>query len=302
MMNTSYTEIQNNFTTWLTTLGFGKVSVDRYPAMVGEFLTWLNMQDVIHITKLNQKHIEKYVKYLQTRPNKRYGGALSVSHLNQHFIAIDKLMEFLHQMGVENASTPTNYRIKTDKQARINNIQPFTQQEIKMLQAGIGNTYPNLSFKKRESRHEQLKLIFALHYGCGLRKNEGYQLKVKDIDFDKKTIFIKQGKNYKDRIVPMSENIYNALQQYIYNFRNLQKLPHERLFTVSLDTLGRSLKHLHKQCSNKETKAKKITFHILRHSIATHLLQNGMGIENIALFLGHSNLDTTQIYTHIISR
>jgi integrase/recombinase XerD len=61
------------------------------------------------------------------------------------------------------------------------------------------------------------------------------------------------------------------------------------------------LKDLQKICTDENMRKKRITTHILRHSIATHLLQNGMNIENIALFLGHSSLVSTQIYTHIVN-
>src|SRR5690606_29933547 len=138
--------------------------------------------------------------------------------------AIDKLCEFLHQMGMSNAPIPSNYRIKPDKQARIDKIKPFTTEEIKMLQANIIHTYSDLKFKHREAKQEQLKLIFALYYACGLRRNEGYRLTINDIDFERKTVFVKQGKGYKDRIVPMNKSVCDALQHYIYNFRNLYKL------------------------------------------------------------------------------
>jgi len=200
------------------------------------------------------------------------------------------------------APLPTNYRIATDKNQRINNIQPFTQEEIKTLQANINNTYPHFTFSQRERKHEQLKLIFALYYACGLRRTEGYKLTVNDINFDKRTIFVRQGKNYKDRIIPMNDSIYKALQHYIYNFRNLQKPKHKRLFLNTTGTLNKSLQDLQKICNSEEIQNKKLTLHILRHSIATHLLQNGMSIENISRFLGHSSLEATQIYTHIINR
>jgi len=113
-------------------------------------------------------------------------------------------------------------------------------------------------------------------------------------------VFVRQGKNYKDRIVPMSEGIYKELQDYVYNFRSKMRLNHNRLFKCSKATLRVKLKHLQAFCDDGQIKAKRIYLHVLRHSIATHLLQNGMSIENIALFLGHSSLDTTQIYTHLV--
>jgi len=283
-------------------LGFSNSVVYDFKLRAKEFFEWLDTQGVSQITKLQQKHLKNYFNYLQTRPNKRQSGGLSVSHLNHSFTAIDKLMEFLHQIGLKTAPTPTNYRLKVDKAQRINNIEPLTQQEIKELQANIPNIYPNLTYTKKEAKQEQLKLIFALYYACGLRRTEGYNLTIKDIDFDKRTIFVRQGKNYKDRIVPMNESVYKALQHYIYNFRNLQKTTHKRLFLSTTGTLNKSLKHLQKTTQNKQIQNKKLTLHILRHSISTHLLQNGMSIENISRFLGHSSLDSTQIYTHIINR
>jgi integrase/recombinase XerD len=309
-MNTNYTEIQKEYTNWLDTLGFSNGLVYDYKFRVRDFLEWLQTQGVSKINQLTDKHIKTYFDYLQIRSNKRKKAGLSVSHLNHNFCAIDKLMEFLHQMGMETAPTPTNYRLKVDKQLRINNIEPFTQQEIKILHANITNTYPHFTFIQKEAKQEQLKLIFALYYACGLRRTEGYKLTVQDIDFDKRTIFVRQGKNYKDRIVPMNKGVYKALQHYIYNFRNLQKVNHKRLFIHHTNALSRSLKELQQTTqiyaeqsrSNQVIKQKRLSLHILRHSIATHLLQNGMSIENIAQFLGHSTLNSTQIYTHIINK
>jgi integrase/recombinase XerD len=98
----------------------------------------------------------------------------------------------------------------------------------------------------------------------------------------------------------MSNGVYNALQDYVYNFRHRLKLKHNRLFISTQGILLERLKRLQKICTDENIKAKRITLHALRHSIATHLLQNGMSIENISLFLGHTSLDTTQIYTHLI--
>ena len=98
----------------------------------------------------------------------------------------------------------------------------------------------------------------------------------------------------------MNTAVCKALENYIYNFRNLLKLNHKRLFINTTGTLNDSLKDLQNVCDSEEIKSKKMTLHILRHSIATHLLQNGMSIESIALFLGHSSLESTQIYTHLI--
>ena len=189
-----------------------------------------------------------------------------------------------------------------DESQRIRRIEPFTVEEIKILQEAINHLYPHLDHEHRQLKQEQLKLVLYFFYACGLRLSEGYNLTPAEIDFNRKTIFIRQGKGYKDRIVPMSDNVYKALQHYIYNFRNQIRCGHDRLFVQKKITLSVDLHYLHQQCDNEEIKRKRLHFHVLRHSIATHLLQNGMSVENIARFLGHGCLESTQIYTHIINR
>jgi integrase/recombinase XerD len=300
MLNTSYIEIQKEYAQWLATLGFSSGTVYNFKGLAGEFMEWLQERGINTINALRTSHINTYFLHLQSRPNRRRGGGLGASHLNHNFAAVDKLMEFLHQQGVQCVPAPTNHRIPLDKQQRINNIQPLTKDEIRAMQANIGNIYPDMSHADREAKHEQLRLIFALYYGCGLRRMEGYNLTASDIDFDRKTIFVRQGKNYKDRVIPVNTNVLKALEHYVYNFRNHQRLDHKRLFVSNTNMLAKTLQDLQAATPCEALQAKKITLHVLRHSIATHLLQNGMSIESIALFLGHSSLESTQIYTHLI--
>ncbi|WP_299434335.1 tyrosine-type recombinase/integrase [uncultured Maribacter sp.] len=301
-MNSSYKTIQQEYIFWLDTLGFNQKTILNYGNRVNEFFKWLNTQNITVINLLNQNHITTFFTYQETRTDSKFKGRLSASFLNDYFSAIDKLLEFLHQMGATNTPIPTNYRITIDNDKRVRKIDPFTNQEIKILQATINELYPNYDYKHRELKQQQLQLVFVLFYGCGLRLSEGFKLTAKDLNFNKRTLFVNQGKNYKDRIIPMSEGIYKALQNYLYNFRNLVKCGHNRLFVQQQITITKDLQHLHKQCKNESIQNKRLSFHILRHSIATHLLQNGMPIENIARFLGHNSLTSTQIYTHIVSR
>jgi integrase/recombinase XerD len=300
-MNTGYTAITAEYVIWLETLGFSEGMIYDCKFRIKEFFQWLENRQIQSINQLTNKHITEYHDYLETRSHKKdKGRLLSASHLNHNFLAIDKLLEFLHQYGMENAPVPTNYRMKMDEQERIQKIEVLTQQEVKTLLGSISNTYLRFNFAERQARQYELRLIFALYYGCGLRLSEGYKLRIQDIDFDRKTVFVEQGKNYKDRIIPMSNGVYKELQDYIYNYRNRLKLKHNRLFVSKKGTLHYKLKYLQTVCDDKNIKSKRLSLHVLRHSIATHLLQNGMSIENISLLLGHSSLDSTQIYTHLV--
>jgi len=302
-MNTSYTAILKEYSHWFDTLGYNAKTRKRYTQIIGHFLDYLQANNITQINQLNTEQIRTYFEYVQTIKSRKTQEAYSIIHLNDIFFAVDKLCQFLHDMGMNNAPAPLNYRIKHDqRQENIDKINPFTIDEIKQLREAIPFTYQDKNFRQQETRHKELELIFALCYGCALRRMEAYKLTAKDIDFDRKTLFVQQGKNYKDRIVPLNDNVCHILKDYIYNFRNLLKLGHNRLFIHSLSELHCSLKEVQKATQNEEIKAKRLYFHILRHSMATHLLQNGMDIESISRFLGHSSLISTQVYTHIVNR
>ena len=300
-LNPSYNAIIEAYTEYLQTLGFAASTCYHYPFFVFQFLEYALQRNVCEINQITEKTVHDYFIYLENGTGKQTKKPFSTSTLNGTFRAIDRFLEFLYQMGVTNAVIPTNYRVYMNEIIRIQKIETFTQEEVKTLYNCIPNTYLHFPFEQRQEKHYELKLVLALFYGCGLRRIEAYKLEIQDVDFDKKTVFVRQGKNYKDRIVPMSTGVYNDLQDYIYNFRCKKKVNHNRLFLYCDALLRLKLKHLQKACNDENIKAKRLYPHILRHSIATHLLQNGMDIEHIKKFLGHSSLDTTQLYTHIIN-
>jgi integrase/recombinase XerD len=302
-MNTHYKALTEHYALWFDTLGYSPKTATRYTGIIMQFFSYLQANNINHISLLNHEHIKDYFDYVQTIKSRKTQETYSIIHLNDIFFAVDKLCQFLHDTGMNNAPAPLNYRIKIDqRQENIDKIEPFSIEEIKQLQKAIPDTYPKYSFKLQEQRHKELELIFALCYGCALRRMEAYKLTAKDIDFDRKTIFVNQGKGYKDRIVPINDNVCNTLKDYVYNFRNLLKLKHNRLFIHSLSELHNSLKEVQRATNNEQIQSKRIYFHILRHSMATHLLQKGMDVESISKFLGHSSLISTQVYTHIVNR
>jgi len=267
MKTEHYVKIHEQYVRWLDILGFSDATINGCNRNIKDFFEYLENQNILSITDLTQKHIYTYFEYLQTRPNKLYKGTgLSPTHLNHNFDAIDKLCEFLHQSGMEAAPIATNFRVKIDKEERIRNINPFTQEEIKILYNCIEKIHPRRPFRERQMQQYETKLIFALLYGCGLRRTEAYNLQIQDVDFDKKTIFIKQGKGYKDRIIPMSASVYRDLQDYIYNFRHTLKPNHNRLIFSTDQMLRLRLKQLQKACNNEKTPHASYTSAFHRHA------------------------------------
>ncbi|MBI1838359.1 MAG: tyrosine-type recombinase/integrase [Flavobacteriia bacterium] len=121
----------------------------------------------------------------------------------------------------------------------------------------------------------------------------------KKAPFDKNLLFVQKAKGNKDRYIPMSETVTQRMKLFIYQYRKSFKVNHKRAFPLTLHTLAYYAKLLF-QNSGLEYETG-TGLHTLRHSIATHLLENGMSIEQIAKFLGHSSLESTQVYTHLMN-
>ncbi len=146
-----------------------------------------------------------------------------------------------------------------------------------------------------ESKNTKYKLVLKMLYSSGVRLNELINLKREHIDPNRKTILISQGKGKKDRITILSKALSKELFDYICKteFRTRYLFESSRGKKYSQKTIQKILEK-----SSRKLK-KKVTPHMLRHSFATHLLEQGTDIRHIQKLLGHSNLETTQIYTKV---
>tara|TARA_Y100000385_G_scaffold732_1_gene790 strand:+ start:300 stop:1133 length:834 start_codon:yes stop_codon:yes gene_type:complete len=138
--------------------------------------------------------------------------------------------------------------------------------------------------------------ILAVIYSCGLRVSELINIKINDIDNNRMVINIRKSKGNKDRQVQLTNQILNLLRKYYKKY-----LPVNYLI-VGQNGGKYSTTSIQKIIKNSALKAKiykKVTPHTLRHSFATHLLENGTDIRYIQTILGHSDIKTTQIYTHV---
>lgn len=140
------------------------------------------------------------------------------------------------------------------------------------------------------------KCIVQLLYGCGLRLNELLQLKLHDVDSKNKIILIRNAKGGKDRVVMLSPLLLDSLRLYYKKY-------HPEEYLVEGQGGGpyseKSVQTIVKNAASKAGITKKVTPHTLRHSFATHLLENGTDIRYIQVLLGHKSVNTTEIYTHI---
>jgi integron integrase len=185
------------------------------------------------------------------------------------------------------------------------------------------------------------KLMVQLLYGSGLRLMECVRLRLKDIDFAYKTITVRDGKGEKDRIVPLPDSVVASLQRQIQRVRLIheedlaagcgevylpnaldrkypnaaRELAWQYLFPAfkrAIDPRGGKERRHHidssglqravKEAARNASVRKRVTCHTFRHSFATHLLQNGYDIRTVQELLGHKDVRTTMVYTHVLQR
>lgn len=141
------------------------------------------------------------------------------------------------------------------------------------------------------------RILLMLIYSAGLRSSELINLKIADIDFERSSIHIRRSKYNKDRIVPLSLYMAVGLQKYLALEQPLTWLFNGKLLgsTYSSKAIARVMREAVKEAGI----AKSVTVHSLRHSYATHLIEDGLNIITVKDLLGHSKIETTMVYLHI---
>jgi len=148
----------------------------------------------------------------------------------------------------------------------------------------------------RFTKNLKHRSVLALLYSAGLRVGEVISLELRDIDVDRRQLIVKNGKGRKDRVTVLAESFLPLLQNYLTTYQP------ERFFIENPNggqyTAGSIRSFLKRSCKEAGI-TKRVTPHTLRHSYATHLMENGVGLRHIQSLLGHAKPETTMIYTHV---
>jgi integrase/recombinase XerC len=164
----------------------------------------------------------------------------------------------------------------------------------------ITNNIENISIEENNSNNETRdKALIELIYSGGFRVSEVLNLQIKDIDFNKNLIKV-LGKGKKERIVPVGNKAILSLKNYLSIRKNLPANTHFIFLNSKNEKMSsNSAYYIINHRMKGITEIKQKSPHTLRHSFATHLLDNGADINSVSELLGHNSLSTTQIYTHI---
>lgn len=288
--NPEYLLFLKSFERWLSTLEYAPSTVTVSANYLRDFFEFLELSKLKSIREIDKTVIETYYEYLQSRKNKRQAGSLSQNYIISNINALKRFVRYLQVTGKQSFEVDLQLSSSKEYQKTI-----LTQDEIKALYQACDNS--TLGIRDRA--------MLSVYYGCGLRRDEGIQLNVTDIGLKERIIYVQKGKGNRERYVPMSVAVKEDLENYIYvarekilSFKNSKNPALFLSYRVARMHGNSLMERLHKLTQEAGIN-KEAGFHTLRHSIATHLLQSGMQLENVSKFLGHTSLESTQIYTHL---
>lgn len=283
-------------------------------AYVGWIVRYIRFHGVRHPTDLDAGDVSRFLDHLATQRN------LAPSSLNQ---ALNALV-FLYRRVLELELGALDNLARSKRTQRLPTV--LTREEVYALLAQMGHP---------------CSLVAALLYGSGLRLLECLSLRVKDVDFASRQIIVRSGKGRRDRVTLLPETLRPRLERQIAAVGSLHRADVNRgfgyvdlptAFAAKMPSAARELMwqylfsasrlcvdpaarrpiryHLHESAPQRAVRAaarkaqltKRVTCHSLRHSFATHLLEGGTDIRTIQMLLGHKDVRTTMIYTHVVDR
>lgn len=272
-------------------------TVENYDRYLARFFEHSKVKHPKDITEAKVREFRLWLNRQVTQD----GETLKRRTQNYYLIAIRAFLKFLRKRGITSLSPE---RIELAKVPQ-RDLDLITRAELNRLLAA-----PMKAFKSGETENEKIRAlrdnaILQLLFSTGLRVSELVSLD-SDIDLSKDEMSIR-GKGDKVRVVFFSPEAKKAVQKYLDNrkdldealFVNMGRNANER---NELRLTSRSVERIVKHYATRAGITKKVTPHVVRHSFATDLLQNGADIRSVQALLGHANIATTQVYTHVTDK
>jgi len=259
------------FKKYMQQLRYSPQTVENYLSCLKQFFNYYHHTDPAQLT---ERDVEQFNHEIIIT------GGLSSSYQRSMVGAIKLFYSHFsgHRMNISRLERPR-------KEHRLPEV--LSKEEVQRIIKATGNI-----------KH---KALLSIIYSCGLRIGEALNLKLKDLDKNRKLIRIEQAKGKKDRYVPYSDKLRVLLREY---YEKWEPRPKEYLFEgqyglrYTNQSAGKVMQHAMKKCGIK----KHASLHGLRHSFATHLLEAGTDVRYIQEILGHNSIKTTMIYAHVSSK
>tara|TARA_B100000676_G_C17979347_1_gene788040 strand:- start:132 stop:1022 length:891 start_codon:yes stop_codon:yes gene_type:complete len=258
--------------------GLSNNTIDAYETDLNSFIKWINKNKITNYLEVKESDINKYISYL-------FSSKLKSSSVNRKLSSLKSFYLFLVKKNHIDSS-PVSEIISPKQEKYLPASMSETEVE-KLLNS------PDI-FNDTERRD---KAMIEMLYATGMRISELVDLKITNLDLNRSVVKV-MGKGSKERLIPFGEAASEALLNYL-EFR--KKSTSKEVF---ISNRGKKITRVAfwqriKIYLTRENLKNSISPHTLRHAFATHLLNRGADLRSVQLLLGHSDLSTTQIYTHI---
>lgn len=288
-------ELSDRYLAWLAATRYAGASIRSYGTDIKWFLRYLEERGIERIADVTAETLAEYSLHLREQRNTAHKGEkIGLPHVAHRLFSIKRFFGWLAERMIILADPAEDLELPRLTVALPRTI--LTQKEAQRLVDA-----PDL--KSPDGYCDRALLEVA--YSTGIRSSELFRLKVSDFDPKNRTLFVKEGKGGKDRILPLPRIAAGYLKEYVGRVRPIFAKALKRDAGILFLTYNGSplypdgMTRTFKRTTKTAGIDKRVTCMVLRHSIASHLLENGMDIRYIQEFLGHEKLRTTQIYSKV---
>ena len=266
--------------------GWRERTVEQYRKRLLALVTYLRERGGVRAADVRPADLDGYILWMQRRGTKEATRSAAAWTIRSFF-------RWLTQTGKVLSSPAHDIARPRDEELELP-PPPLDEAEVGALLDGM---------PRRHVVDYRNRLHLELLYGCGLRASESITLNLPDLDLDRATVRV-TGKGGKERVLPLPRGVMGALRDYLALRRSLLRGPDEGALLLSQRTGCRldegTFRNWMRGLNRARRGAKRVHPHLLRHSIAVHLLRGGADIRHVQEFLGHSSLETTKIYLRLV--
>lgn len=283
-----------DYLAWLGTRNYAEATLRNRAHYVGEFIKWCAERSLTRPSEITKPILERYQRWL-FQYRKDNGQPLSFPSQIQHLLPVRAFFKWLCRHNLLLSNPASDLELPRGEKRLPKHILNAAEAERVLGAPPLG-----------ESLGLRDRAILEVFYSTGMRRMELLDLKLHDLDAERGTVMIRQGKGKKDRMIPMGERAFAWVRRYVEDARpSLAPTPDDG--TVFLTNLGTPfepgrLTQLVRDYIDAAETGKRGACHLFRHTMATLMLENGADIRFIQQQLGHAELSTTQIYTQVSIR
>jgi len=290
---TSFERLQQPYLESMVQRNCSERTIEYWATNLYRFNNWCAARAIDDISDVTPEIVNAYRQYLFHHRNPDTNKPLKFSTQSCYLVVIRRWFHWLHKRSI----------LADDMAQDLEIPKPEERLPVDVLTADEVESTMNQTNVERPMGIRD-RAILETFYSTAIRASELANLQLCDLDADRKVLIVRQGKGKKDRVVPIGERAVHWIQKYAAKVRSIlaeQTQPHPKLFvTRDGHPITRNLLALIvRRYMNKAGIEKQGSCHLLRHTAATLMLENGADLRSLQLFLGHARLSTTQTYTHV---